>query len=73
MTTKPAVKLKNYYPMFIGGQFVDSQSGERMTVYNPATGEAITEVAKGKKGGCGPCCSNGPSSLRSQSLAHHTL
>lgn len=49
LTTKPAVKLKNYYPMFIGGQFVDSQSGERMTVYNPATGEALTEVPKGNK------------------------
>ncbi len=33
--------------MFIGGDFVDSVSGETMEVLNPATGEVIAEVPRG--------------------------
>ena len=33
--------------MFIGGEFVDSSSGETMEVLNPATGEVIAEVPQG--------------------------
>jgi 1-pyrroline dehydrogenase len=33
--------------MFIGGEFVDSSSGETMEVLNPATGEVIAEVPAG--------------------------
>ena len=33
--------------MFIGGEFVDSLSGETMEVVNPATGEVIAEVPRG--------------------------
>ena len=32
---------------FIGGEWVDSSSGETMEVLNPATGEAIAEVPRG--------------------------
>jgi aminobutyraldehyde dehydrogenase len=32
---------------FIGGEFVDSTSGETMEVLNPATGESIAEVPRG--------------------------
>ena len=32
---------------FIGGEFVDSASGETMEVLNPATGEVIAEVPRG--------------------------
>ena len=32
---------------FIGGEFVDSTSGETMEVLNPATGEVIAEVPRG--------------------------
>ena len=32
---------------FIGGEFVDSTSGETMEVMNPATGEVIAEVPRG--------------------------
>ena len=33
--------------MFIGGEFVESVSGETMEVLNPSTGEAIAEVPRG--------------------------
>ncbi len=33
--------------MFVGGEWVDSTSGETMEVLNPATGEAIAEVPRG--------------------------
>ena len=32
---------------FIGGEFVQSESGETMEVLNPATGEVIAEVPRG--------------------------
>ena len=33
--------------MFVGGEFVDSSSGETMEVLNPATGDVIAEVPRG--------------------------
>src|SRR4029077_20533020 len=33
---------------FIGGGFVDSASGETMEVLNPATGDVIAEVPRGR-------------------------
>ena len=33
--------------LFIGGQFVEAQSGETFEVVNPSTGKVIAEVAKG--------------------------
>ncbi|KPC69280.1 aldehyde dehydrogenase family protein [Laceyella sacchari] len=38
--------LKEKYDLLINGEAVPGSSGETFTVYNPATGEAITEVAK---------------------------
>ncbi len=35
------------HKMFIGGEFVDSSSGETMEVLNPATGEVLAEVPRG--------------------------
>jgi len=35
------------HKMFIGGEFVDSSSGETMEVLNPSTGEVIAEVPRG--------------------------
>src|SRR5213078_1063633 len=35
------------YKNFVGGEWVDSASGETMEVLNPATGEAIAEVPRG--------------------------
>src|SRR3954449_5625917 len=35
------------YKNFIGGEWVDSASGETMEVLNPATGETIAEVPRG--------------------------
>ena len=35
------------YKNFVGGDWVDSASGETMEVLNPATGEAIAEVPRG--------------------------
>ena len=32
---------------FIGGEFVESESGETMEVLNPSTGEVIAEVPRG--------------------------
>ncbi|MDQ0338968.1 aldehyde dehydrogenase (NAD+)/betaine-aldehyde dehydrogenase [Caldalkalibacillus uzonensis] len=49
MTTQTTVHVKEMYPMFINGQFVTSESGETFTVYNPATGQPLTQVAKGTK------------------------
>jgi aldehyde dehydrogenase (NAD+) len=36
-------------PMFIGGKWVDSQSGKTFATQNPATGETICQVAEGDK------------------------
>jgi aminobutyraldehyde dehydrogenase len=35
------------HKMFVGGEWVESSSGETMEVLNPATGEAIAEVPRG--------------------------
>jgi 1-pyrroline dehydrogenase len=37
------------YKNFVGGEWVDSASGETMEVVNPATGEAIAEVPRGSE------------------------
>ncbi|QZA31973.1 aldehyde dehydrogenase family protein [Hydrogenibacillus sp. N12] len=37
---------RSYYPMFIDGEWVDAADGNRYTVYNPATGEPLAEVAR---------------------------
>src|SRR3954447_24722225 len=37
------------YKNIVGGEWVDSASGETMEVVNPATGEAIAEVPRGAK------------------------
>src|SRR5256886_14574430 len=37
------------YKNLVGGEWVDSASGETMEVVNPATGEAIAEVPRGTK------------------------
>src|SRR6266404_4619766 len=37
------------YKNIVGGEWVDSASGEAMEVLNPATGEAIAEVPRGTK------------------------
>ncbi len=39
-------KFKTYWQNFIGGEWVDGASGERIVVENPATGEQIAEVAR---------------------------
>lgn len=37
------------YQLFINGEAVEAASGETFTTYNPATGEAIAEIAKAGK------------------------
>lgn len=37
---------RDHYSMVIGGERVDSVSGETFTTYNPATGEAFATIAK---------------------------
>ena len=34
------------YKLFINGEYVEAQSGETFTTYDPATGQPIGEVAK---------------------------
>ncbi len=45
-----AINIRDYiseqYDLFIGGEFVQPQSGEYLDVYNPATGEQLSKVAK---------------------------
>src|SRR5437764_13157049 len=43
-----SVTVSNYKNI-VGGEWVDSASGETMEVLNPATGEAIAEVPRGTK------------------------
>ena len=51
--TVPAKKIQppkvKDQPMFIGGKWVDSQSGKTFPTLNPATGETICQVAEGDK------------------------
>src|SRR5207248_11412711 len=42
-------KVKEQQPMFVGGKWVDSQSGKTFPTVNPATGETICHVAEGDK------------------------
>lgn len=42
-------KVKEQQPMFVGGKWVDSQSGKTFPTLNPATGETICQVAEGDK------------------------
>jgi acyl-CoA reductase-like NAD-dependent aldehyde dehydrogenase len=35
------------YKNYVGGEWVESSSGETMPVLNPATGETIAEVPRG--------------------------
>lgn len=35
--------------LFIGGEWVEARSGRTFTSFNPATGEALAEVAEGDK------------------------
>lgn len=55
MSTATAKKTKHAppkvkdQPMFIGGKWVDSASGKTFPTQNPATGEAICQVAEGDK------------------------
>src|SRR5262245_20573568 len=46
--TVPAPRVKDQ-PLFIGGKFVDSVSGKTFAAINPATGEAICQVAEADK------------------------
>jgi len=39
--------LKEKYQLFIGGEWVDSQSGEWIEAYNPANGEPLAKVPAG--------------------------
>src|SRR5438105_14076427 len=43
-----APKVKDQ-PLFIGGKWLDSVSGKTFETQNPATGEAICQVAEGDK------------------------
>lgn len=49
MTQEVSAKVKTLYPMFINGQWVESESRETFDTYNPATGEVLAKVAKGGK------------------------
>ncbi len=40
---------RDFYGLFINGEQTESSSKERFTVYNPATGARLAEVAKGTK------------------------
>ncbi|MGA9173369.1 MAG: aldehyde dehydrogenase family protein [Thermoactinomyces sp.] len=46
MLKEKVALLKEKYDLLIGGEHVPSESGEYFTVYNPANGEAIAQVAK---------------------------
>ena len=40
------------YQMYIGGEWVDSVSGETFESIDPYTGEALGGVSFGQRGGC---------------------
>ncbi len=42
-------ELRNRYGLFIDGQFVEPGAGEYFKVYNPATGELLSEAAEATK------------------------
>ncbi len=39
----------DFYPMYIGGRWVEARSGQRFTSVNPATGQILGEVALGDR------------------------
>ncbi|MED4018588.1 aldehyde dehydrogenase family protein [Sutcliffiella cohnii] len=45
----PLAVKRDSYQLIIGGQRVDSSTGETFTTYNPATGEPIATIAKASK------------------------
>lgn len=45
----PLAVKRESYQLIIGGQRVDSSTGETFTTYNPATGEPIATIAKASK------------------------
>ena len=44
--TKPNINLDKKYGLFIGGEFVESESGESLDVYCPADGEKLASIAQ---------------------------
>lgn len=49
MQKEQTTLLKEKYQLLIGGERVDSSSGEMFDTYNPATGEMIAQVAKARR------------------------
>lgn len=47
--TEGVGSMKQHYPLFINGEFVESSSGEVIETFNPATGEVIGTVAKANR------------------------
>src|SRR5699024_2143550 len=47
--TKKAEILKDYYQLFINGEYRDASNGAKIEVINPATGELLTTVSKGTR------------------------
>ncbi|RBW70099.1 aldehyde dehydrogenase family protein [Bacillus taeanensis] len=41
--------VKEAYPLFINGEYIESANGAYFDVHNPATGEVLAKVAKGTK------------------------
>ncbi|MEZ6142088.1 MAG: NAD-dependent succinate-semialdehyde dehydrogenase [Zavarzinella sp.] len=50
--TTEALSTGTYRQLYINGKWVDSSSGERLQVINPATEESISEVAMGTRADC---------------------
>lgn len=46
MTNKIAIK---YTQLFINNEFIDSESGKKFAVINPATEEEVAQVSEGLK------------------------
>jgi aldehyde dehydrogenase (NAD+) len=44
------IRVRSYWKNFIDGGWIDGAEGGRLTVTDPATGEAISEVARGTAG-----------------------
>ncbi|MCR4942445.1 MAG: aldehyde dehydrogenase family protein [Campylobacter sp.] len=42
-------KLQSSYDLFINGAFVQAENGERLDVFNPATGKKLTTIANASK------------------------
>lgn len=46
ITAEAKAFLNKSHRLYIGGEWVESQSGERRKVFDPATGSVISEVAE---------------------------